>query len=108
MQAVANDYVEAGKPELAIPLFAELAHREQAAHGATSVELAHALAFHGLALLKSGAFDKAEPILRTSVGVYDKVGPNSYDASYAKSLLGGATLGPGEGCGCGAARSDRL
>jgi len=48
---------------------------------------------HRQGLLDGKAYDAAEPLLRESLSLGEKPGPDAWDTHHARALLGGALLG---------------
>ena len=91
--ALLTAYVRTGKTTEATALATEQVRAAREQFPADSPWLGVALADTGKALLDAKAYDAAEPLLRESLSLGEKLGPDAWDTHHARSLLGGVLLG---------------
>jgi eukaryotic-like serine/threonine-protein kinase len=85
--------VRTGKTTQATALVTEQVRAARRQFPADSPWLGVALADTGKALLDAKAYAAAEPLLRESLSLGEKLGPDAWDTHRARSLLGGVLLG---------------
>jgi tetratricopeptide (TPR) repeat protein len=93
MQNLAAAYENAGKLDLAVPLYEETFKLRKAKLGPDNPQTLSTMASLGRSLLKRKAFTRAEPLLRECLAIRENAGPDEWQTFYAQSLLGGAPLG---------------
>jgi hypothetical protein len=91
--ALLTAYLRTGKTTAATALAAEQVGAARQQFPADSPWLGVALADTGKALLDGKAYAAAEPLLRESLSLGEKLAPDGWDTHHARSLLGGVLLG---------------
>jgi tetratricopeptide (TPR) repeat protein len=91
--ALLTAYLRTGKTTEATALATEQVGVARRRHSADSPWLGVALADIGKALMDGKAYAAAEPLLRESLSLGEKLGPDAWDTHHARSLLGGVLLG---------------
>jgi tetratricopeptide (TPR) repeat protein len=91
--ALLTAYWRAGKTTEATALATEQVRAARQQFAADSPWLGVALADTGKALLDGKAYAAAEPLLRESLSLGEKLGPDGWDTHHARSLLGAVLLG---------------
>jgi eukaryotic-like serine/threonine-protein kinase len=86
-------YVKAGRQAEAFKLIHQLVSDARKTWPKDSPQLGTALAVSGTALVELGSFGDAEPLLRESLAIRDKIQQDVWTTFNSKCLLGGALLG---------------
>jgi eukaryotic-like serine/threonine-protein kinase len=93
MNNLASAYSGAAKLDLAVALYEETFKLRKAKLGPDNPRTLMTLASFGRSLLKSKAFNRAEPLLRECLAIREKARPADWQTFDTESLLGGALLG---------------
>ena len=91
--ALLTAYLRTGKTTEAAALATEQVRAARQLFPADSPWLGVALADTGKALLGGKAYAAAEPLLRESLSLGERLGPDGWDTHHARSLVGGVLLG---------------
>jgi serine/threonine protein kinase/tetratricopeptide (TPR) repeat protein len=92
-RALLTAYLRTGKTTEATALAAEQVGVARQQFSADSPWLGVALADTGQALLDGKAYAAAEPLLRESLSLGERLDPDAWDTHHARSLFGGVLLG---------------
>ena len=87
-RGLANLYILIGEPDKAEPVIREILAEERKRFGADSVNYSHPLAEWGELLVDHGRMAAAEPILRESLAIRERLTPDIWSTYYTTSYLG--------------------